>query len=450
MDSNPHQMQHGLEPSCNLFSPPQSGVANAGWKAFSCRPPDKPCSSSSTSSKAVMQEPSADNFYRPDALLEAAQGDETLMVTPELAAWQVGRSLVDDSSLRCLLPGPAIEQPSQRLSLSLRKTKSSDSRLQQEPPFGLREGMRQRSNLRDYGLFPRTSFHGELQQQQLQSLLQECQFFPQLGTASSSSGFCSNPHQYLRNSQYLAPVQELLDEFCSLKPSSNNINERPNNKPRRQLEEGVSPSSCAGQRHRLLLSSDIMELKKRMAKLVSMLEELDRRYRMYCEQMKALVSSFEAAAGDGAARVYSTLASKAMSRHFRCLRDGIVGQISETKNAIGEKDPVTAPGMTRGETPRLRLLVRYIRQQKEFQYAGVMETHPWRPQRGLPERSVSVLRAWLFEHFLHPYPSDVDKHILARQTGLSRSQARPYLEPNPLAPPPLLSLIFNLKTRNDI
>ncbi|XLS48486.1 hypothetical protein HN51_022844 [Arachis hypogaea] len=57
----------------------------------------------------------------------------------------------------------------------------------------------------------------------------------------------------------------------------------------------------------------------------------------------------------------------------------------------------------------------------------MMETHPWRPQRGLPERSVSVLRAWLFEHFLHPYPSDVDKHILARQTGLSRSQARPSL-----------------------
>ncbi|KAL4394949.1 hypothetical protein AHAS_Ahas02G0203100 [Arachis hypogaea] len=33
---------------------------------------------------------------------------------------------------------------------------------------------------------------------------------------------------------------------------------------------------------------------------------------------------------------------------------------------------------------------------------SMMETHPWRPQRGLPERSVSVLRAWLFEHFLHP------------------------------------------------
>ncbi|KAG0472663.1 hypothetical protein HPP92_014520 [Vanilla planifolia] len=52
----------------------------------------------------------------------------------------------------------------------------------------------------------------------------------------------------------------------------------------------------------------------------------------------------------------------------------------------------------------------------------MMDQHPWRPQRGLPERSVSILRAWLFEHFLHPYPNDIDKHILARQSGLSRGQ----------------------------
>jgi hypothetical protein len=26
----------------------------------------------------------------------------------------------------------------------------------------------------------------------------------------------------------------------------------------------------------------------------------------------------------------------------------------------------------------------------------------WRPQRGLPERSVAVLKAWMFEHFLKP------------------------------------------------
>lgn len=117
--------------------------------------------------------------------------------------------------------------------------------------------------------------------------------------------------------------------------------------------------------------------------------------------MKAVVSSFEAVAGNGAATVYSALASKAMSRHFRCLRDGIVGQIKATMKAMGEKD-TAAPGTTKGETPRLRLLDQTLRQQSAFRQMNMMESHPWRPQRGLPERSVTVLRAWLFEHFLHP------------------------------------------------
>jgi hypothetical protein len=128
---------------------------------------------------------------------------------------------------------------------------------------------------------------------------------------------------------------------------------------------------------------------------------VDRRYRHYCDQMKDVVSSFEAVAGTGAASVYSALASKAMSRHFRCLRDGIVAQIHATKKAMGDKDTV-APGTTRGETPRLKILDQTLRQQRAFQHMSMMESHPWRPQRGLPERSVSVLRAWLFEHFLHP------------------------------------------------
>ncbi|WOH09628.1 hypothetical protein DCAR_0729086 [Daucus carota subsp. sativus] len=52
----------------------------------------------------------------------------------------------------------------------------------------------------------------------------------------------------------------------------------------------------------------------------------------------------------------------------------------------------------------------------------MIQHNAWRPQRQLPKRSVSVLRAWLFEQFLHPYPKDSDKHMLAKQTILSRSQ----------------------------
>nr|UVW56504.1 homeobox protein BEL1 like protein [Lilium longiflorum x Lilium hybrid division I] len=211
----------------------------------------------------------------------------------------------------------------------------------------------------------------------------------------------------LKTCKYLAPAQELLNEFCSLGAG---IAGRKQGKP-------VDAASYS----QSLSSLDLPELQKRKSRLLSMLEEVDRRYRKYCEQMRAVVSSFESVAGEGAATVYSNLASKAMSRHFRCMRDGIVGQIKATKKAMGEKDP-TGAGSSRGETPKLKMLDQSLRQQKAFQQAGLMESHPWRPQRGLPERSVTVLRAWLFEHFLHPYPSDVDKHILARQTGLSRSQ----------------------------
>jgi len=117
--------------------------------------------------------------------------------------------------------------------------------------------------------------------------------------------------------------------------------------------------------------------------------------------MRAVVSSFEAVAGQGSTAVYSTQASKAMSRHFRCLKDGIMSQIQATKVVMGDRDAV-APGTTKGETPRLKKLEQCLRQQKAFHQAGIMESQPWRPQRGLPERSVSVLRAWLFEHFFHP------------------------------------------------
>lgn len=128
--------------------------------------------------------------------------------------------------------------------------------------------------------------------------------------------------------------------------------------------------------------------------------------------MKGVVSSFEAVAGEGAARVYSALALKAMSRHFKCLKDAIMREVEATRKAMGEKDiningsSVTA---TKGKTPRLRMIDQALRQQRAFHQMGLMESHPWRPQRGLPERSVSLLRAWLFEHFLNPYVI-INKH----------------------------------------
>ncbi|GAQ83722.1 homeodomain protein [Klebsormidium nitens] len=42
--------------------------------------------------------------------------------------------------------------------------------------------------------------------------------------------------------------------------------------------------------------------------------------------------------------------------------------------------------------------------------------------RGLSRTAVSILRGWLFDHFLHPYPSDQEKEALAEATNLQRGQ----------------------------
>ncbi|KAL5718686.1 hypothetical protein ACHQM5_011563 [Ranunculus cassubicifolius] len=330
--------------------------------------------SSSSSVKNIS--PSANCFYSND---QFNKPDFSIGFTPtpdNLNSW-----VVDDYTT----PTSTTATTTQGLSLSL-----CSNELRVQTPHQQQESFFGRS----------TSFHSQDQQ-----ILQD--------------GFLGKVGNFqLKNSVYFAAAQELLNEFCSL---SAKLDETPRKKSHKMNQWDEENGVGSSRNQPSLNSLDLLELQKRKSKLISMLEEVDRRYKQYCDQMKSVLSSFEAAVGTGTASVYSALASKAMSRHFRTLRDAIVAQVKATKKAMGEKDPI-APGTTRGETPRLRLLDQTLRQQRAFQQMNMMENHPWRPQRGLPDRSVSILRAWLFEHFLHPYPSDVDKHILARQTGLSRSQ----------------------------
>ncbi|KAF5752945.1 BEL1-like homeodomain protein 4 [Tripterygium wilfordii] len=239
----------------------------------------------------------------------------------------------------------------------------------------------------------------------------------------------------LRNSKYAKATQELLEEFCSVgrgQFKKNKFSNKQNSTNPNSNNPGGNSSSGGGgggggssltKDLPLLSSTDRIEHQRKKVKLLSLLDEVDRRYQHYCEQMQMVVNSFDLVMGFGAAVPYTALAQKAMSRHFRCLKDAIAAQLKHSCELLGDKDGAAgSSGITVGETPRLKLLERSLRQQRAFHQMGMMEQEAWRPQRGLPERSVSILRAWLFEHFLHPYPSDADKHLLARQTGLSRNQ----------------------------
>ncbi|CAI0437896.1 unnamed protein product [Linum tenue] len=216
------------------------------------------------------------------------------------------------------------------------------------------------------------------------------------------------------NSKYLKAAQQLLDEVVNVRKALRHADK---DKSQKTNENEMNNSSNSASE---LSHSERQELQNKLTKLLSMLDEVDRRYKQYYHQMQIVVSSFDVIAGCGAAKPYTALALQTISRHFRCLRDAINGQIKTVRKSLGEQE--TSENSKGVAITRLRYVDQQLRQQRALQQLGMMQQHSWRPQRGLPENSVSILRAWLFEHFLHPYPKDSDKIMLARQTGLTRGQ----------------------------
>ncbi|XVF36045.1 hypothetical protein REPUB_Repub19eG0024700 [Reevesia pubescens] len=225
----------------------------------------------------------------------------------------------------------------------------------------------------------------------------------------------------IRNSRYLRPTQSLLDEVVNV--GGKNGEEKSFGKL--YLGDRAGGSRLSSELKAEFCNNEILlpekhELQIRLAKLIGLLEEVEVRYEKYCQQMEEVVPSFESLAGIGAAKSYTALALQAMSRHFGSLRDAIISQI----NVIRRKFSQDLPRINRGLS-QLSLFDRDSRQNRlSLQQLGMIpsQRQAWRPIRGLPETSVAILRSWLFEHFLHPYPTDSEKLMLASQTGLSKNQ----------------------------
>ncbi|GAA0176287.1 homeodomain transcription factor [Lithospermum erythrorhizon] len=222
---------------------------------------------------------------------------------------------------------------------------------------------------------------------------------------------------YLYNSKYFKAARDVLDELVNvrggLKQSfeGKKYNSLGDQNIPEEIDQKPAPEISSSERH---------DLRNKMVKLLSMLEEVERRYREYYEHIQVLVSSFDMVAGTGAAKSYTSLALQTISRQFRRLRDAIKEQIEVTQHSLGEEGEA-ANNSIGTRLPRLRNLDQKLRQQRSLQQFGILR-QSWRPQKGLPETAVSILRAWLFEHFLHPYPKDSEKTMLAKQTGLTRNQ----------------------------
>ncbi|KAK1404657.1 BEL1-like homeodomain protein 1 [Heracleum sosnowskyi] len=249
----------------------------------------------------------------------------------------------------------------------------------------------------------------------------------QVAQASSSVVSLNGVQSVLLNSKYLKVAQELLYEVANVGKGLQNIDQL--GKPSRGNTASIKGGSAGGdglsgegqtssKRSVELTTVERQEVQMKKSKLVNMLDEVEHRYRQYHTQMQLVISWFEQSTGIGSAKPYTALALQTISKQFRCLKDAIMGQIQAASKSLGEEESLGG----KAEGSRLKFVDNQLRQQKALQQLGMIQHNAWRPQRGLPERSVSVLRAWLFEHFLHPYPKDSDKHMLAKQTGLTRSQ----------------------------
>ncbi|VFQ90942.1 unnamed protein product [Cuscuta campestris] len=267
------------------------------------------------------------------------------------------------------------------------------------------------------------------------------------------------------SSRFLRPAQQLLEEVCDVvrgtpiyPPDGDDDDDAVDDaNDDARLESSAHDSAAALMEppptlHHLDDSQGVVndgagELKRKKSRLISILDEVYRRYRQYYQQLQAVIASFESVAGLNNAAPFANLALKAMSKHFRCLKDAITEQLQfaaksqqgHMNNFEVEASP-TADNLGKGF---------YNFQSAMARNMGLMEHPPvWRPQRGLPERAVTVLRAWLFDHFLHPYPTDTDKLMLAKQTGLSRNQVSNwFINARVRLWKPMVEEIHNLETR---
>ncbi|XP_022756359.1 homeobox protein ATH1-like [Durio zibethinus] len=227
----------------------------------------------------------------------------------------------------------------------------------------------------------------------------------------------------ISGSRYLHAVQEILAQIASY--SLENLDQMSNGAGATML---FSSTCLAGRGMAPMDPNDLPDMdgnsevqleaevrkqtvEARKTRLLTLLQVVDDRYSQCLDEIYTVISAFHAAT-ELDPEVHSRFALQTFSFLYKNLRERIYNQIL----AMGSNfDSGCAGGRERSFQNS------FIQEQWALQQLRKKD-QLWRPQRGLPEKSVSVLRAWMFQNFLHPYPKDAEKHLLAIKSGLTRSQ----------------------------
>ncbi|TVU19652.1 hypothetical protein EJB05_35815, partial [Eragrostis curvula] len=206
--------------------------------------------------------------------------------------------------------------------------------------------------------------------------------------AAAAAGAATGPYgpftgyaAVLGRSRFLGPAQKLLEEICD-------VGGRPVD---RRSDDGLldmdgdldHDMDCGERAAADAVTVSGAEQQWRKTRLISLMEDVCKRYKQYYQQLQAVISSFETVAGLSNAAPFGSMALRTMSKHFKCLKGVILSQLRNTSkvanDGIGKEDMANFALMGGGSS--------LLRGSNANAF-----NHPhniWRPQRGLPERAVS-------------------------------------------------------------
>ncbi|TVU07894.1 hypothetical protein EJB05_41269 [Eragrostis curvula] len=236
-----------------------------------------------------------------------------------------------------------------------------------------------------------------------------------------SGGELVRPHfsQVVSRSGYAHIVQQTLDEFvgCLLQDVAGSV-----------VGEASWPlpsSTCSmttPSNQSMFSSSEEHPHQKLKNDLVKLLQLMDQRCNQCLDEMQSVASKYGGMVRPGSGGALpAPFAHRAVSAAHRRLRARIVAEIAAATQTPRGREQASSSASSLADRERSWESA-FIQKHWALRQLRRGDQQSWRPQRGLPEKSVAVLKAWMFENFLRPYPKDNEKEMLAVRSGLSRSQ----------------------------
>ncbi|EPS70379.1 hypothetical protein M569_04381, partial [Genlisea aurea] len=226
------------------------------------------------------------------------------------------------------------------------------------------------------------------------------------------------PSSVLSGSVFLHTMQEILAEIAGFAVENLDINSFSGDENMLRWTNSSSSHGVPDQNNKFLQQQRDGEAKKKH--LLALLQMVDDQYNQCLDEIHTVISAFHAVT-DLDPNLHARFAIPAISIMYNSLRERISSHILAMGTQETEQEAKTKEDNSDNNNGSA-LETSFIQKQWAIQQLKKKDHHLWRPQRGLPERSVSVLRAWMFQNFLHPYPKDAEKHLLAIKSGLTRSQ----------------------------